>query len=236
MAVKVVDVEGLGPVKLQKRRGTRNLRLSISAQGEIRVSMPPWVPYKFGLDFVAKRREWIDKHRTRPVLLRQSQVIGKSHRLEFIISRTGRRASVRVIQNNIRVAHPSSLQLTDANVQQAAHRGVLKALQKEAEDLLPARLASIAKNYGFSYKGLRIKHLRTRWGSCDHQRQITLNCMLMTLPWELIDYVLLHELVHTIILRHGRPFWDEMAKHNPKVKQLRRQIREQRPGFSSLSA
>ena len=236
MAVRTVEIAGLGPVRLQKRRGTRNLRITINSQGDIRVSMPMWVPYKLGAEFAERRRDWILKHRAEPVNLAPGQAIGKSHRLDFIASPTASRPSVRTNSNLIRVIYPESWPISSPQMQQAAQKGAIKALQAEAEALLPSRLRAVANKYGYNYTNLTIKHLRSKWGSCNHRAEITLNCFLMTLPWELIDYVLLHELVHTKILRHGEPFWHEMTKQNPRIPQLRKQIRQQKPSFSSLRA
>ncbi len=233
MSVKLFEVAGLGTVRLQKRRGTRHLRLSLGANGDIRVSLPAWVPYRLGLEFVQNKHDWIIKHRTQPSLLVDRQVIGKAHRLEFVATSRNSRPSSRIAGNLVRVTYPVSYQPADKTVQATARRGATKALQTEAEALLPDRLQALARKYGFQYRGLRLKHLRSKWGSCDQQTVITLNVFLMTLPWELIDYVMLHELVHTKVLRHGPPFWQEMAVHTPNTQQLRKRLRTYQPTFHS---
>jgi len=234
MAIKTVEIAGLGTVRLQKRRGTRNLRISITAQGDIRVSLPPWVPYKLAIEFAERKRDWILKHRVQHLALSDGQVIGKAHRVQFLSSSTASRPSSRVGPNIIRVTYPVHLPTTDKTVQETALRGAIKALRAEAQSLLPTRLQNMALKHDFTYTQVQIKYLRSKWGSCNHLREITLNSFLMTLPWELIDYVLLHELVHTKILRHGEPFWQEMNRQNPQTTKLRKQIRERRPSFSSL--
>lgn len=234
MSVKIFDVDGLGAVKLQKRRGTRSLRLSLTPQGEVKVSMPLWVPYRLGVEFAKNKQAWILKNRFQPSFLKDGQVIGKAHRLVFMSSSSASRASSRVVAQRVRVTYPASQRVADRAVQQAAQRGALKAVQAEAEALLPERLNELAQQYGYSYKTLHLKHLRSKWGSCSHRAEITLNVFLMTLPWDLIDYVMLHELVHTKVLRHGEPFWQQMANHLPKVQALRKRLRGHQPTFSSL--
>ncbi len=234
MSSKLYDIDGLGSVRLQKRRGTRHLRLTLTAQGEIRVSLPPWVPYRLGLEFVKNKQAWILQHRPTSQALRHGQAIGKAHRLALIPSRTAKRSSSRLVGQSVRVTYPAHIRTTDNTVQQAAQRGALKALQQEAESLLPGRLQSLAQKHGFQYRNLRIRHLRSKWGSCDQNANITLNIFLMTLPWELIDYVLLHELMHTKVLRHGQPFWHEMKKVLPAVQAHRQRLRKRQPSFSSL--
>jgi len=82
----------------------------------------------------------------------------------------------------------------------------------KAKTLLTRRLQQLAKNNGFSYNRVFIRNQRTRWGSCSTKNNISLNIKLVKLPDELIDYVILHELVHTLKKDHSRAFWAEMDK------------------------
>lgn len=231
MAIKYVEVDGLGKIRLQKRRDTRNLRIALTPDGEVRVSLPAWAPYRLGIEFAQHRQTWVIKHRRPATVLKHGQLIGKSHRLQFISNAKTSRPSARLIAQQIRITIPAILQPDDPNVQQAAFRGSLKALQHEAKALLPPRLEVLARKHGFSYKNVQVKQLRSKWGSCNHRAEITLNVFLMTLPWQLIDYVLLHELVHTKVLRHGEPFWNEMQQHLPNAKILRKEMRQYQPAF-----
>ena len=51
----------------------------------------------------------------------------------------------------------------------------------------------------------------------------------MQLPWEFIDYVILHELAHTVIPNHSRKFWDFMDQEQPNLKEIRIQIKNYKP-------
>ena len=82
----------------------------------------------------------------------------------------------------------------------------------EAKTLLTRRLQQLAKNNGFSYNRVFIRNQKTRWGSCSSKNNISLNMKLVKLPDELIDYVILHELVHTRKKDHSKAFWAEMGK------------------------
>ena len=91
------------------------------------------------------------------------------------------------------------------------------------------RLQTLAEQHGYDYKSVSIKQLKGRWGSCSEHKDIVLNCFLMELPWNLIDYVLLHELAHTRVMAHGAVFWNEMARVLPEVQSCRRQIKLHKP-------
>ncbi len=234
MATKIIDIPDIGPVTLYKRRGNRSLRLSLAADGEIRVSLPSWVPYKAGEQFARSKAAWILLQRQKTVQpgLQHGQMIGKAHRLQFIPSVARANVTTRLRASQIEVAHPINYPPDHPAVQQAARNGSIRALRKEAELLLPQRLQSLAAQTGFRYASVGIKHLKSRWGSCSAQQEITLNLFLMQLPWHLIDYVLLHELTHTKVMRHGAPFWKELERHVPRARQLRKEIGNYHPAIS----
>lgn len=77
---------------------------------------------------------------------------------------------------------------------------------------LTERLQYLAEKHGFTYNKVYIRNQRTRWGSCSHRNNISLNMNLIFLPEELRDYVILHELVHTNRKDHSQAFWTEMNK------------------------
>lgn len=232
MATKQVSIPDIGTVTLYKRRGNRSLRLSIGPRGDIRVSLPYWLPYKAGEQFAASKAPWIMANRQEQVHLKTGHAIGKAHRLYFDASLTADKVSVRVAANEIRVSFPPHHVTEDAVVQAAAHRGSVRALRKEAEVLLPQRLQALSAQTGLMYRSMCIKQLKSRWGSCNAQQEIALNLFLMQLPWPLIDYVLIHELTHTKVMRHGAPFWKEMERHLPHARQLRAQMASFQPILS----
>jgi len=99
---------------------------------------------------------------------------------------------------------------------------------KDAKALLRGHLDHLTRHYGFSYNKVSIRNQKTRWGSCSAKNNISLNEKLARLPERLIDYVLLHELVHTRVKKHGRDFWLELGKYAGDVTALRRELRQYR--------
>ena len=84
----------------------------------------------------------------------------------------------------------------------------MSAAQKKQK--LISRISELAAQYKFSYNKVCIRSQRTRWGSCSARNDISLNIKLTQLPDRLIDYILLHELLHTRIKNHGRNFKKEL--------------------------
>ena len=218
-------------VTIYKRRGSRNLRLSITPHGKVRVSIPAWAPYKAGLEFARSRQDWIAEQHRPANLLVNGQAVGKAHHLHFM-PQPGENISTRLGRNEVIVRYPEGMATSEPEIQKAALEASVRALRRQAEKLLPHRLSELAQENGFTYNKVGIKRLKGRWGSCDQYANIVLNLFLMQLPWELIDYVLLHELVHTRVLRHGPDFWREFADVLPDVKERRRQLKEYHPVMS----
>lgn len=229
MASKQIVLPDIGNVTLYKKRGNTNIRLSFARDGSLRVSLPYWLPYQAGIQFAHSKKDWIVRNRpTQTQILHHFDRIGKAHTLVIKADFGTQRPSVRVAKNMITVSCPASLQAEHQTIQAAAVRGALKALKLEAETLLPQRLAQLAKQHNFTYKSSDIKRLSSRWGSCNQQKHITLNLFLMQLPWHLIDYVLLHELVHTEHLNHSAGFWARFEQALPDAKKLRKSLRNHR--------
>ena len=79
--------------------------------------------------------------------------------------------------------------------------------KNNAKIYLLRRLEEIAQEHGFIYNKATVRNQKTRWGSCSEKNNINLNAKLLNLPKELIDYVIIHELVHTKVKNHSKEFW-----------------------------
>lgn len=78
---------------------------------------------------------------------------------------------------------------------------------------------------------LRVKNMRTRWGSLSSRGYINLNMKLMHLPEHLIEMVVVHELCHSHHLHHGQAFYQLMAQHMPDYQQRERELRSIEQGL-----
>jgi predicted metal-dependent hydrolase len=121
------------------------------------------------------------------------------------------------------------------------HQKRIKNIEKEYESLLKneppinknyakkkliKRLDELADNYGYSYEKVFIRNQKTRWGSCSSKNNINLNMKLLKLPGDLIDYVILHELVHTKVKNHSKQFWAELNKVAGDAKKLDKELKK----------
>lgn len=111
-----------------------------------------------------------------------------------------------------------------------AERALLASLPpitdpREAKRKIADRFAALAKKGGFTPSGLTVRNQKTRWGSCSSTNAVSLNIQLARLPGVLMDYVILHELVHTKIRGHGGDFWRELDRYVGDAKLLRSELR-----------
>ncbi len=104
----------------------------------------------------------------------------------------------------------------------------VEALRTRAKAELPPRLAELAALHGFSYNRVCIKNNVSNWGSCSVKGNINLNLRLVTLPDELRDYVMLHELCHLREMNHGPRFHALLEQVCPGHRALARELREYR--------
>ena len=98
--------------------------------------------------------------------------------------------------------------------------------KKIARKVLCRRIGELAQLHNFVYNRISIRKQKTRWGSCSSKDNINLNMNLLHLPSELIDYVLLHELVHTKVKNHSNDFWDELETVVPNARIIDRKLKE----------
>ena len=96
----------------------------------------------------------------------------------------------------------------------------------KASRRLTGRLNKLAINHGFTFNTVSIRSQKTQWGSCSRNNNISLNVKLVLLPEDLVDYVILHELVHTRIPNHSNGFWEELDRHVGNSKAFASRLRK----------
>lgn len=102
---------------------------------------------------------------------------------------------------------PPHLDIEEENIQLSIKSIIIRALRHEAKRVLPAKVAFFAKQWNLEVAQVKINSSKGRWGSCSGKKNINLSLFLMLLPEYLIDYVVLHELAHTVEMNHSKKFW-----------------------------
>lgn len=91
--------------------------------------------------------------------------------------------------------------------------------QKAKEKITP-RIKKWSKATGLKFNEIKFMKLDKRWGSCTVSNNIIINTDAIKLPFSLIDYLIVHELTHTVVKNHSKEFWAELSKHIPNWKEL----------------
>ncbi len=125
------------------------------------------------------------------------------------------------------VSQLPKMRQVEQEMREAAEK--VKRIDREKSDkFLKDRLDYLAGLHGFTYKRVTIRCQKTRWGSCSAKNNISLNRQLVLLPEFLIDYVLLHELVHTRVKNHGSLFWAELEEVAGDARQKAAELKSYR--------
>ncbi len=105
-------------------------------------------------------------------------------------------------------------------------RSEVRKLAEEALAYIPPRVLYFARIMGVRYGIVTIRNQKTRWGSCSTKGNLNFNCLLMLLPEEVRDYVIIHELCHIIEPNHSRAFWDQVGRYCPDYKEMKKYLSE----------
>ncbi len=218
---KTFEIDGLSvPIILARRKGTRSVKLSIASDGRIRLSVPYGVPEIAAKKFAASKIDWIKAHVKSRAVLTNNMRIGKSHTL-IVEHADISRPSSKISAIAIRVRLPLETDLYTPEAQDTIRKACEKALLAEATHLIPQRVRGVSIKHDIPYRSLTVKKLKSRWGACDSHNNLSFNCYLIQLDWSLIDYVICHELAHTIHHNHSDEFWSLVATMLPHYKELR---------------
>ncbi len=216
-------------IKYKKHIFSKNIKISLRQNDEILVTMPKFCPYKSGRDFLIQNFDKIKNFRTNLENKKEflkPNLTTKFETLVIIEDKDSEETKTEVKKGIVYFYYPKSLDFNSNVIQKPLKEAYLKALKIEAKNYLPQRLDYLAEKYGFKYGKISIRNQKTRFGSCSFRNDISLNINLLKYDFDVIDYVLIHELCHTRIKNHSRKFWLEVEKYCPCWRELRKKLKE----------
>jgi predicted metal-dependent hydrolase len=229
-------IDGIGEVTFRRSSKSRYLRLSVTSAREVRVSLPVYASEGEGIRFVNAKKQWILKGlekadkiiKSNNTVFEQNNIYKtKYHELRLS---THPKATIKTTISNgkMNVSYPEYADCADERIQQAIKKAFIEAWRIEAGWYLPKRTKELAEKHGFTFNRIAVRNNKTRWGSCSGKNNINLNLHLMRLPHHLIDYVILHELAHTIHKNHGKSFWAALDKLLGNAKKTDKELNNYR--------
>jgi predicted metal-dependent hydrolase len=237
--VKIVEYKDIGKVSFIRKASVRNLKITIKPFNEVRVIVPGFVSMESAGKFVEEKKSWIRttqlklaRYENRATLYNEETVYRTKEHL--LVLQRHPKATIRTTigQGKVIVCFPDFADVKDQRVQKAIKKALSQAYRIEATKYLPERLKILAENHNLQFRRITVRDNKTRWGSCSRDNNINLNIHLMRLPQPLCDYVILHELSHTVHKHHQKAFWQfleilcggrakildrELNKYSPEV-------------------
>ncbi|MCP4310987.1 MAG: M48 family metallopeptidase [Bacteroidetes bacterium] len=198
----------MGGIRYVRNRRAKNLAIRIGRDGDVRVTVPGYVSLKRAEAFVFSKRRWI--------LQKISERASKSE------------TALSVKEGDILAVRGRQITVNLKGNQDSIEEAIWRILHKEAAAFLPNRVEELAREHGLSYSGVKVRRMKSRWGSCNARNGINLNSWLVMLPDHLSDYVILHELAHTRHRDHSPRFWEYLDGLTVgRSKLLRKELRAQ---------
>lgn len=116
---------------------------------------------------------------------------------------------------------------------------VSKKIFNFCEIILQKQIVSFVQHYNKIYntqtRSIKIKNLKSKWGSCNHNKDLVFNLKLIHFPIEIVEYVVVHEVCHQIEMNHSKNFWLLVEKSIPNYKSVRTYIKKNTTNIISLS-
>lgn len=223
----LLDLATLQPAwQVRESPRARRLTVRVFPGGRVEIVVPPGTRSRTVQQFVARHRGWID----RKVEEFRHTVTASPDSLPDVVcfQAIGRQLAVRYVDAQ---GVPKAIEREDG-LQVCGDLGrrplVRHALQRwllhTAHSQLVPWLATVAASHGLSYAKAQVRRQRTRWGSCSRAGTLSINACLMFQPADVVQYLFVHELAHTVHLNHSRRFWKLVERLEPRWHALDREL------------
>lgn len=224
----------LGPIEIERVARARNIRISVR-KGRVRVAYPWFSSRERALQFLDTKLDWVratleKQQRTEAARVIRPPFRTRQHELRVVPDEKATRATVRVTSGAITLRLPTSASIANAEIQEIINKGITEALRREAHEFLPPMVEAVSRRTGLSYGSITIRATRSKWGSCSSRNDLSLSVYLMLLPDHLIEYIIIHELCHTVHRNHSAAFHSLVDHHlGGREKELNRELKQFHP-------
>ena len=225
---------------LRSRRKTLSLQVK---SGQVIVRAPYHLDEQFINSFIQKKQAWLkakitEQNNTTEYCCNFTQgssllLFGKQIALNIIFAKAGEKSAtyLSVPEDgqqllNIVITKRSQAKLTSKLLLAATVKKQVESyFSQQAQQMIPAKVGYFAKLTQLTPVSIKIRQYRARWGSCNNRKELSFNYLLMMLPPQVIDYVVIHELCHLRHLNHSANFWQLVAMHCPDYKEAKQWIK-----------
>ena len=205
-----------------KRSRRKTLSVSVDSLGRVIVRAPMRYPLERIQEFLAEKESWILKHKARMNASGihlpgesldgyELMLLGNKYR---ILLDDGKRVRLRTDERLIFLPKVNAEDRLRRFIKENAKRIFTEATRIRAEEM------------GVEYRSVSISSAKTRWGSCTGDNRLSFTFRLLYAPKEVIDYVIVHELCHTLHHDHSQAFWGAVASVIPDYKEKRKWLKD----------
>jgi predicted metal-dependent hydrolase len=211
----------------------KHVSLKMSVQGGLEVIVPRGFDQSRIPEILHTKQSWIERTIDRLEEQRQQLALEYSHALPDQLQL---RAINQFWQVEYQATNSARVTLTEKDKSRVILRGNIRQedsckmllqqwLMHKAYQRLVPWLWSVSQELDLPFHKASIRGQKTLWASCSQQRNISLNFKLLFLPAELVRYVFVHELCHTIHLNHSANFWQLVQEKDPNYHPLDQELR-----------
>lgn len=200
----------------------RSLSLTISKTGELIVRAPKRLSADEIMKYIAEKEKWIlSKQQEIQSRLSINKDIINYNQIQFL----GKKYSIEKINGIKKIELSDKSLILPAGIDNQVSR-IKSWFIKIAKKILVERLEYFADLMQVDYSSVTINNSKSRWGSCDSNRNIKLNFRLVMLPHKALDFVLIHELAHIVEFNHSKEFYKVVASIMPSYKLQQKILKE----------
>lgn len=196
------------------RKEVKHARLRVSEDGRVRIIAPPAFSEEDITAMLKKKARWIDKNLKyfngmSKIELQRNQLLLFGNRYSYFYDTI---YAHKVVIDHEHKTITSQKDLLDPKIQEKWYRTI-------AKQYLNKRTKELSTKLKLPYSKLFIRKSKTKWGNCSRNKNISLNWKLIKAPEQVIDYLIIHELLHTIVMNHTHKFWTLMKSYYPDYKE-----------------
>lgn len=202
----------------------RSMVMSMDREGIVTIKVPTFTP-KFAIDqFIRANEEWIEKQKAR--LAKHHSFVNRKYIDGELFLYLGKEFRLKIGDYTTITPHGENL-LFPKFLEFRIEKELRGWYIKQAEGLITERVNWYAKDLGTSYNGkITFSDTSSKWGSCTHDNRLQFCWRLIMAPILVINYVVVHELVHTIEKNHSHDFWKHVRVYNPSYRQQIKWLKE----------
>lgn len=207
---------------IRSRRKT--LTLQIKPDGSLLVRCPLRLNLREVERFIQAKQHWIV---AKQQLLRENFEKRQAFRLHpgMELRYLGRTYPLRLSENRKSGFDSRGFYLGNEVPEEKIRATVVKIYKELATTHITAKVEHYARLYKLKYTDVRIGSAKTRWGSCSSKNRLIFSWRLIMADELCVDYVVLHELAHTLEHNHSHQFWTKLGRMMPNYPEARRQLR-----------